>query len=261
MRRMNWASTACTMALVFGAGGLAIQSFVVGQEAHGPRDNQVETTAETVSGRVKAFVKNDRGDTDGLTMENGTNIHFPPHLSDAVAKIVALGDQIEVRGHQRTMPRGEVVFAAERIANGDKSVDIDGPPRPPRGPRPPHGPRGRDEAPMNAKGTIREFHSNRHGDVDGLFLSDGTEVKVPPHQGAELQELAKVGAEIRVQGRRHETPHGDVHLHADRITATESGRTFERDEPHHGPHAPPHHAEIMKELREIRHLIESMQKK
>lgn len=261
MLRKTWARSLVALALATGLGGWAIQSYVVGQEPERSKGNQLATATENVSGRVKSFLKNDRGDTDGLAMENGATVHFPPHMSDAITKLVQIGDRIEVRGHEQTRRGGETVFEAERIGKGAQSVEIE-PPRPHRGgPRPPRGPGPREsEEAMTVTATVREILSNRHGDVDGLLLSDGTEVKVPPHQGDALQELAKVGSEVRVEGRRHETPHGDIHLHADRVVSTSSGRTFERDEPHHGRHEPPH-VEILRELREVRRLLESMQKK
>jgi hypothetical protein len=126
---------------------------------------------------------------------------------------------------------------------------------------------------MNARGAVTEMNDNRHGDVDGFVLSDGTEVKFPPHQAEQLSGLVRRGDEVRVEGRRHETPHGDIHLHADRITAVASGRALDRDEPGLPPRearpaperrAPddrdaPHAAsndEILRELRALRRLVE-----
>lgn len=242
-----------------------------------PKAGPTPKSEETVSGKVKEFLRNDRNDVDGLRLENGREVHFPPHLAASVMKLVQPGDEITVRGAEETRPRGEVVFELSRIECRGEKLNIDRP-EPPLGPAA----RTREEA-MNATGKIREFASNRHGDVDGLLLIDGTEVKLPPHQGRELQDLVKVGDEVRVEGRRHETPRGDIHLHADRITAVGSGRSIERDGPgrpghvppherEHGPRgrgpgarpAPPHEAqfeEILKELREVRRLLEAQQSK
>jgi hypothetical protein len=235
---------------------------------------------ETVDGRVKTILRNDRDDIDGLSLEDGKEIHFPPHLGESVTRLVQVGDNIKVTGNQETRPRGEVVFEASLIEKGTTSMKIERP-EPPRGPKPPHrrgpgaGPRDREEA-MNATGAVKEFATNRRGDVDGLFLADGTEVKLPPHQGRELQALVQVGQEVRIEGRRHVTPHGDVHLHADRITAVASGASIERDgPPGPGPRprdsspearpAPPgptakQFDEILNELRELRRLLEAQKK-
>lgn len=258
MKHIGWKLTTLALGLGLGCGGLAMQSYVAGQETQKHREEKMEAASETISGRVKSFLKNDKGDTDGISMENGATIHFPPHTSLSIMKMVSVGDRIEVRGHELTLPKGDVVIEAERIEKGGQTIDI-GQPRRPGGPKPPRGPGHEFEKTMSAKGTIKEFVSNRHGDVDGFLLSDGTEVKLPPHQAAELRRLAKVGAEVSVDGRRHETPKGDVHLHADRIVDTASGRAIERDEPHKGRHVPPH-VEILDELRELRRLIESQQK-
>lgn len=140
--------------------------------------------------------------------------------------------------------------------------------------RGPVGPRELEE-PMSATGVVREFARNPHGDVDGLILENGTEVKVPPHQGNELRDLVRTGDKVRVEGRRHVTREGDVHLHADRIIDSAGDKTWERDEPvdrspppHMAPprreavadRAPPPgplNDEILQELRAIRRLLEN----
>lgn len=129
------------------------------------------------------------------------------------------------------------------------------------------------EQPMKATGIVEELAKNKHGDIDGLLLKDGIVVKFPPHQGEELEALVKPGDEVRVAGRRHETPDGEIHLHADKITLTATGRSLERDEPaapppprtnkpgRHGPKdAVPPHEQILAELRSLRKLIESQRK-
>lgn len=119
---------------------------------------------------------------------------------------------------------------------------------------------------MKAKGTISSFHENHHGDVDGFTLDDDTEVKFPPHVGESLQDGMSVGTKVNVKGQRHETPEGDIHLHADEITA--DGYTYTIDQPK-GPkppkHGPPHEDwmtrkqadDVIKELRAIRELLET----
>lgn len=129
------------------------------------------------------------------------------------------------------------------------------------------------EQPMKVTGIVDEFATNKHDDIDGLLLKDGTVVKFPPHQGDDLEALVKPGDEVRIAGRRHETPEGEVHLHADKITLTATGKSLERDEPappppprakkheRHGPKdAVPPHEQILAELRSLRKLIESQQK-
>ncbi|HEY1068018.1 MAG TPA: OB-fold nucleic acid binding domain-containing protein, partial [Pirellulales bacterium] len=247
-----------------GAGGaVGLAQLSQGQEQGGPAEARLlKEEAMTLKGTVKELLKNDHDDVDGFTLADGQEIHFPPHNGPAVLKLVKPGEQISVLGAKKTRPKGEVVFEAEQIDVGGETLAIDRPAPPP------HGPKGKkNETPMNANGAVAEFVENPHGDVDGFTLADGTEVKVPPHLAGELPKLFKQGSEVKIVGRRHVTPHGDVHLHADRITAVASGETWERPEepagpkhgPKHGPHADagPTNADLMKELREIRRLLES----
>lgn len=224
-------------------------------------------------GKVKSLLKNDHEDVDGLLLESGLRIHFPPHLGRRITDLVDVGDAVEVEGRNHVTPRGEQVFEITRLTCGDQSIQIDRPrPKPaPKGPR--------DEEPMHAAGKVAELARNPHGDVDGLVLEDGTEVKFPPHQSRSLQELVAVGDQVTVDGRKHVTPHGDVHLHADRIEA--KGQTLERQGPEHGPTGPKHgpqgpkqgpagpahgpraaeedgptNADLLRELKAIRQLLE-----
>lgn len=248
--------------------------------------------ARTISGRLGEFLRNDHDDVDGFSLSGGGEVHFPPHVGRTVAARFKAGDQVQVQGRDEVRPRGEKVFEAVRITSGETVVNVD-PPREPGGKRGPRPPREANEEPMNAKGTVRSYATNPDGDVDGLILADGVEVKMPPHQGEELQRLVSKGDEVRVEGRRHETPEGDVHLHADRVTVISTGKSIERDEPRdrrppprgkRGPAADrgpergpgrgpaagpgteadrpePPHEEILRELREIRRLIEAQSRK
>lgn len=263
MNPAKWTKRSLAAALGL-AGLLGAFSLVTGQDLPGARE--IVRPTSKLSGRVKEWTKNRHDDVDGLQLEDGSKVHFPPHQSADVARLAQPGDEVEVTGRRETQPRGETVFEATQITRGGETIKIDAPPRP-RGPLARFG----REEPMTANGVIVEFVANPHGDVDGFLLKDGTEVKLPPHQGDALQKFAQAGEEVRVEGRRHVTPRGDVHLHADRIVAA-SGQTLERDEPA-GPPVPPHfrhaapprgreagplpHEEILKELRELRRLIEA----
>lgn len=274
MTRMNWKRYAGVGIASLGIACTALGWRVSAEAPAGPeRPRPDQGEVETVTGLVAEVVENDRGDVYGFTLEEGLQIHFPPHVGALVTKAVNVGDQITVRGRQETRPRGERVFAAQAIEAGEATIKVE-PPRPPhaRGPRP-----GAAGPPMEASGVVAELSVNPHDDVDGFTLEDGTVVKFPPHQGAKLAELVAVGAKVEVKGRRHETPHGDVHLHADRITVANTGESLQRDEPRDRPLPPPPHAggprehglhdrdaapaappheEILRELREIRRLLE-----
>ncbi|HWB00693.1 MAG TPA: hypothetical protein VG713_19500 [Pirellulales bacterium] len=227
-----------------------------------------------VTSRVDRFLRNDHGDVDGMTLANGRQIHFPPHIGREVVEMLRQGDEVSVQGRTETLPRGEVVFEASRIESRGRTIEN----RPPA----PHRERrsSRDAEPaMNARGRVVELTVNRHGDSDGLLLDSGVEVKFPPHQGRQLRELVGRGDEVQVEGRRHQTPHGDFHLHADRITAIDSGRAIERDDPEaardrelrpeqdrrgdrddRGSASAATNDDILRELRAIRKMVEDLRR-
>ena len=84
------------------------------------------------------------------------------------------------------------------------------PPQPPAGPAaaplPPRGPAA-GAAPIYdpqqlpaIKGTVSRYTLTPRGDVDGLILSDGTEVHFPPHLSTQLVYAVKPGDAATVRG-------------------------------------------------------------
>lgn len=223
------------------------------------QDFQQKVASMTEQGKVKSLLKNDHDDVDGLLLESGLRIHFPPHMGERIATVVDVGDTVQVEGRPEVTPRGEKVFEITKLTSGKETVQIEHP-------RPKPGPKGpREEEPMNATGKVTDYARNPHGDVDGLVLKDGTVVKFPPHQSRELQDAVAIGDKVTIEGRRHVTPRGDVHLHADRISAGK--QTLEREGPKHGTKGPKHgpgafeqdgptNAELLRELKAIRQLLE-----
>jgi hypothetical protein len=50
------------------------------------------------------------------------------------------------------------------------------------------------------KGTVKQYTLTPRGDVDGLILNDGTEIKLPPHLTAQIVFAVKPGDAISVRG-------------------------------------------------------------
>jgi hypothetical protein len=51
-------------------------------------------------------------------------------------------------------------------------------------------------------GTVNMYLLNPRGEVDGLLLTDGTQVKFPPHMSADLTRLVKPNERVTTQGVR-----------------------------------------------------------
>jgi hypothetical protein len=52
------------------------------------------------------------------------------------------------------------------------------------------------------RGKIAQYSLTPRGDVDGLILTDGTEVHLPPHLGTQLVFAVKPGDEVTIHGLR-----------------------------------------------------------
>lgn len=52
------------------------------------------------------------------------------------------------------------------------------------------------------QGTVAQYSLTPRGDVDGLILADGTEVRTPPHLGAQLSQAVKPGDAVTIRGLR-----------------------------------------------------------
>ncbi|WP_115560937.1 hypothetical protein [Xanthomonas arboricola] len=97
-------------------------------------------------------------------------------------------------------------------------------PRPPVGtppPPPPMPPAPVAATPVQVSGIVERFMLNPNGDVDGLWLRDGTQVAFAPHLSDELQAAVRRGDAVSVQGYRL----GDLPvLRASSIRSTRSKR-------------------------------------
>lgn len=52
------------------------------------------------------------------------------------------------------------------------------------------------------KGTVKQYTLSPRGDVDGLILSDGTEIKLPPHLSAQVVYAVRPGDVVSIRGLR-----------------------------------------------------------
>ncbi len=189
-KRLRYALLAAT--LIAGAAGAA----AVAQTAPTYDPAQLPAT----KGRVAQYSLTPRGDVDGLILDDGTEVHLPPHLGTQLAFAVKPGDQVTIRGlHARDVP----MVQAMQITNdaNNQSVTDTGPggPRGPRGPGP--GPRA-DSArqPLEGQGAIKAQLHGPRGDLNGVLLADGTIVRLPPPEAQRMATTLAVGQTVFVRG-------------------------------------------------------------
>ena len=153
-------------------------------------------------GRVAQYSLTPRGDVDGLILDDGTEIHTPPHLGTQIVHAVKPGDPVTVRGlRAREVP----MVQAMQVTNDatSQSVTDAGPAGRPRGPHGPGGPgRGADTArqPMEAQGVIKAQLHGPRGALNGVLLADGTIARLPPPEAKRLAPTLTVGQSVFVRG-------------------------------------------------------------
>lgn len=80
---------------------------------------------------------------------------------------------------------------------------------------------------ISLQGKVARYLINPFGEVDGLFLDNGTLAKMPPHMSVDVAALVKPGDAVALQG----TPEGESSFEAYSITNTASDQTLLRHKP------------------------------
>jgi hypothetical protein len=156
-------------------------------------------------GTVTQFLLNPHGELDGAILDGTLQVHFPPHLSKQVAKHIALGNRLRVRG---VKPRGADVIAAVTLKSQQGVEIIDEGPQHHEHPSKPEG------KSMDVQGEVVRSLYGPKGELRGALLDDGTSLRMPPHAAAELANYLVPGAHVQAWGHGVRNKFGrtiDVH--------------------------------------------------
>lgn len=155
-------------------------------------------------GTVARFLLNPHGELDGFVFGSRSlqQVHFPPHLSRQIARLVAVGDTVRVRG---VKARGAPVIAAVSITAKNGKIILD------------EGPHHQGEkhhhpeverSPMEASGTVLLALFGPKGELRGALLDDGTSLRMPPHAATALASYLTPGAHVQAWGHGVKNRHG-----------------------------------------------------
>lgn len=64
----------------------------------GPIGQPAAVEQASHSGAVQRWLLNPNGEADGLLLQDGTQVAFPPHLSDTLTSWLRAGDAVDVAG-------------------------------------------------------------------------------------------------------------------------------------------------------------------
>lgn len=225
MKTTSWIGQRWAAVIVGGLGVMGGTAICLAQPPRNP-------DAVNVRGSIVRMTTAPKGEVDGAVLDDGTWLHWPPHLETRFTKVIEVGDRVEAKGRSETGPRGDSRFEVQSVTDVRTRSTIENPdfndgPRPGpkpherRGPRPP---RPRNDSPFTTvRGVAQQFTTAPKGEIDGVILDDGTSLHWPPHLAERFAEVIKKGDTVDAVGRNETAPHGEQHFEVQSITNVRSG--------------------------------------
>jgi hypothetical protein len=201
--------------------GLVCVTMAAAQPRPRPGPVPAETPAPgpptpAVAGQVQQYLLTPHGEVEGLLLTDGTVVKFPPHLGVALASTVRPGDRVSAIGFlgpATSYGRAMKALAITNPTTGQAVVD-----EPPASRPLPPDLRGLTRVPLAVTGPVTRVLVNPAGDVDGLILGTGEEVRFGPRDGVLVMTLlGGAGGSIAATGYGTRNAFGTV-LEAESLT-------------------------------------------
>lgn len=176
----------------------------------------------TFTGEVKQYLLNPEGKVDGLLLSNRLQVKLPPHMGDSLVTLVAPGARVNVSGTAGISTSFGQEVKAYSITNPQTGRTLVK--QPPA--YPPQPPVLGTYSTLSVEGTAQQWLVGHRGEIKGVILSSGTQVKFPRHVGNQLIGMAKVGDKIQAQGFGTHNSYGQI-LQATALTVDGQPVPFE----------------------------------
>jgi hypothetical protein len=207
----------------------------------------------SLSGVVRSLTYGPGG-PDGLILDQGAIIHFPPEFGSQVSSVAPVGSAVVASGWSHTGPAMDTLFDADKITNQRSRASITitagpppgpppasgavayaGPPPPPRGfavqPAAPPAPSQSSYqmqstaavSPTVITGVVRSLNYAVDGQINGFVLSDGTPVYFPPEFAEQVMRIVTAGVRVRITGSLRAGAAGNRLMDAQSITNRQTG--------------------------------------
>jgi hypothetical protein len=165
------------------------------------------TQLPSFTGHVQQFTLTPRGEIDGVILSDGTEVKTAPSLSTSIAYSIKPGDTVTIHGlHAAAIPLIQAASITDRTS-GSTVADDDSGPRPGRRPPAAHAAKSRL---AEAQGPIRMNLHGPRGEVNGVLLTDGTVLRLPPDAAVNLATLLQPGRTVIARGDEVSNPIGKV---------------------------------------------------
>lgn len=176
---------------------LTVSVGCIAQTPPEPPSHDALASPDTVTqGTIKRFIINPEGDVDGFTLVDGTLVRFPAHLGPLFTAAFQPGDSVKVLGVRDSSGN----LDAQKINNPRDGQQIIDQPLPNDIPRLPPPLRGAGLVRLSAQGRIAHITTAKHGEPDGVVLSDGTVIKLTPPIAQQFASLLLPGMAVSAQG-------------------------------------------------------------
>ena len=161
----------------------------------------------SLTGRVQQFTLTPRGEIDGVILSDAIEVKTALSLSTSIAYSIKPGDTVTIHGlRAAAIPLIQAVSITDRTS-GRTIVDNDSASGPGR--RPP-APNAADPRWAEVQGAIRMSLHGPRGEINGVLLTDGTVLRLPPDVVVNLATLLQPGRIVIAQGDEVSNPIGKV---------------------------------------------------
>lgn len=146
----------------------------------------------SINGTVQAYLLNKAGEVDGLLLQDGKQLHLPPHCSGTLKEAIKPGDDIEALvepGEESPLGSQFRTQSLNNIQSGQTVTDQPPPPEPKPG------------EPLHVEGSVAHWLVGHKGEPKGFILDNGTYLHIPPHVGKNLTERVKPGDRLVAEGK------------------------------------------------------------
>lgn len=158
----------------------------------------------TAQATVSRLLINPFGEVDGVLLDSGTIVTFPPHMGEQLAAAIKAGDPVSVKGSPETPSQ----IKGYVITNTRSNQTVMTLPKPPKGAKPPPHLRAVGLKEMRAEGEVRHVRHGGRGEINGLVLADGTIVRFPREASYRFASLFQIGQRVVASGYGTQNEHG-----------------------------------------------------
>jgi hypothetical protein len=167
-----------------------------------PRSIAPRPGTPIATGTVSRLLPDADGNVEGLLLSDGTQVRFPPHMSQELAAAIKPGSAVNVEGYREAggAVRARVITdqATRRSVTEHDAAPSTVPPNL----------HSTGLGPLTAEGRIQHLMRDPAGDVNGVVLEDGSVVRFPPNVRRQFPGVLQPGISISASGYGMQSEYG-----------------------------------------------------